>query len=45
MSLGPKNADLLQKKFKRNEAKAQAVKPAAAQYINMVESDQENSYF
>ena len=39
-----KSADLLQKKFKRNEVKVQAGKPAATQFINMVESEQANSY-
>ena len=45
MSLETKGAGLLQQKFKRNGAKAQAGKPAATQFMNMVESDQANSYF
>ena len=45
MSLGPKGADLLRKKFERNKAESQARRPSTTQFINMVESEQVNSYF
>ena len=45
MSLGPKGADLLRKKLELNEAEAQSGKSLATQFMNMVESDQVNSYF
>ena len=45
MSLGPRGADLLRKKLELNEAEARSGKPAVTQFINMVESDQVNSYF
>uniref|UniRef100_A0AAV1V400 Uncharacterized protein n=1 Tax=Peronospora matthiolae TaxID=2874970 RepID=A0AAV1V400_9STRA len=45
MSLAPKGADLLRKTLERNAAEAQAEKPSAPQFMNMVESDQVNSYF
>ena len=40
MSLGPRGADLLRKKFERNEAEAQAEKAPAMQLMNMVELEQ-----
>ena len=40
MSLGPRGADILRKKFERNEAEAQAEKPPATQLMNMVELKQ-----
>ena len=36
-SLGPRGANLLRKKFNRNEAEAQAGKPPAMQFMDMVE--------
>ncbi|CAI5733429.1 unnamed protein product [Hyaloperonospora brassicae] len=45
MCIGPRAADLLRKKFERNEAEAQEGKPQATLFMNMVESDQVNSYF
>uniref|UniRef100_A0AAV1UZH6 Uncharacterized protein n=1 Tax=Peronospora matthiolae TaxID=2874970 RepID=A0AAV1UZH6_9STRA len=45
MSLEPKNADLLRKTFERNAAEAQAGKPTAMRFMNMVKSEQVNSFF
>ena len=45
MSLGPKGADLLRKTFERNAAEAQAGRPSAMQFMNMVKSEQVNFYF
>ena len=45
MSLGPKGSDLLRKIFERNAAEAQAGRPSAMQFMNMVESELVNSYF
>ena len=39
MFLVLRNADLLRKKLKLNEAEAQPGKPSATQFMNMVESD------
>ena len=43
--LGPKGADMLRKTFERNAAEAQAGRPSAMQFMNMVESELVNSYF
>ena len=45
MSLGSNGADLLRKTCERNKREAQAVRPSANQFMNMVESEQVNSYF
>ena len=44
MSLEPRDADLLRKKLELNEAEDRSGKPPATQLMNMVESDQMNSY-
>ena len=45
MSLGPRGADLLREKLDLNEVEARSRKPPATHFMNMVESDQVNSYF
>ena len=45
MSLGTKGADMLRKTFEQNEAEAQAERLSATLFMNMVESEQVNSYF
>ena len=45
MSLRPRGADLLRKKFGKNDAEVHAERPPVTQFMNMVESDQPNFYF
>ena len=45
MSLVPRGADLLRAKLELNEVEAQSEKPLETHLMNMVESDQVNSYF
>ena len=45
MLLGPRGADLLGTKLKRNETEAQSGKPPATAFLNKVETDQVNFFF
>ena len=45
LSIGGKGANILRKKFERNMAESQAGNPPVTQFMNMLESDQMDSFF